>query len=97
VPRRRRALLPKPQLAAANRKNGKVTLTVAMLPPGAFLQGRVKRRWHTATSPSIMLKARHWKTIQLRFASIDGERSDTLTVRPRTLSKLTPKKHHRRH
>ena len=87
----------KPKLAAAKRKHGKVSLTVASLPAGAFLQARVKRRWHTSTSPSITLTARHWKKIQLRFASIDGEHSHTLTVRPRTLRKLTPNKHHRRH
>jgi hypothetical protein len=87
----------KPDLAAAKRTHGNVTLTVASLPSGAFLQARVKRRWRTSTSPSITVKARHWTKLQLRFASIDGEHSHTLTVRPRTLRKLAPNKHHRRH
>jgi hypothetical protein len=87
----------KPQLVAGKRTHGKVTLTVAVLPSGAFLQARLKRRWHTSPSPSITLKIRHWKEIRLRFASIDGEHSHTLTVRPRTLRKLSPEKHHRRH
>jgi hypothetical protein len=86
----------KPQLAAGKRRHDKVTLTVTSLPSGAFLQARVKRRWHTSTSPSITLRAKHWKKIRLRFASIDGEHSRTLTVKPRTLSKLSRKKHHRR-
>ena len=85
----------KPKLADGKRKPGKVILTVASLPPGAFLQARVKRRWHTSTSSSITLNAKHWKKIQLRFASIDGEHSHTLTVKPRTLRKLN-RKHHRR-
>jgi hypothetical protein len=86
----------KPKLAAGKRTHGKVTLTVTSLPSGAFLQARVKRRWETSTAPSITLRARHWKKIQLRFASIDGEHSHTLTVKPRTLRKLDHK-HHRRH
>ena len=45
-------------------------------------------------APSITLTARHWKQIQLRFASIDGEHSHTLTVRPRKLSKNHKNKHH---
>jgi hypothetical protein len=87
----------KPKLAAAKRKHGTVTLSVASLPAGAFLQARVTRRWHASTSPSITLKTKRWKRIALRFASIDGERSHTLTIRPRTLRKLTTRKHHRRH
>jgi Subtilase family len=86
----------KPQLAAANRKHGKITLTVASLPAGALLQARVKRRWKTSTQPSITLKARHWKKILVRFTGLDGEHSHSLTVRPGTLRKLTAHKHYRR-
>jgi hypothetical protein len=86
----------KPQLAAAKRKHGKVTLTVTSLPSGSFLQARVKRRWKTSTSPSITLNARHWKKIRLRLASFDGEHSHTLTVTSRTVRKLASKKHHQR-
>jgi hypothetical protein len=83
----------RPKLASATRRRGKVTLTVETLPTGAFLQARLTGRWHTSTSPSITLRAKHWKKIVLRFASIDGEHSDTLTVRPRDLRN----RHHRRH
>src|SRR4051812_14114643 len=48
----------KPQLAAAKRRRGKVTLTVESLPSGAFLQARVRRPWKTSTSPSITLQAK---------------------------------------
>jgi Subtilase family len=82
----------RPKLASATRKRGNVTLTVETLPTGAFLQARVTRRWHTSTSPSITLLAKHWKKIVLRFASIDGEHSHNLTVRPRDLRN----RHHRR-
>jgi hypothetical protein len=85
----------KPTLVAAKRKHGKITLTVASLPTGALLQARVKRRWKTSTQPSITLKARHWKKILVRFSGLDGEHSHSLTVRPRTLRRLTAKKHHR--
>jgi Subtilase family len=87
----------KPQLAGAKRMHGKLTLTVASLPTGALLQARIKRRWKSSTQPSITVKARHWKKILLRFSGLDGERSHRLTVRPRTLRKLTAQRHHRRH
>jgi hypothetical protein len=84
----------RPKLTAAKRRHAKLTLTVAALPSGAFLQARVKRRWHTSTSSSITLRPKRWKTIHLRFASIDGEHSHALIVRPRMLRKLAPTKHH---
>jgi hypothetical protein len=83
----------RPELASAKRKRGKLTLTVASVPSGAVLQARVRRRWRTSTRPSITVKARHWKRILLRFASIDGEHSHSLIVRPRDLK---AKRHHRR-
>ena len=77
----------RPKLASATRKHSSVVLTVASLPSGSFLQAKVRRRWHTSTTTTISLKASHWKKILVRFASIDGERSHTLTVRPSNLSK----------
>jgi len=77
----------RPKLTAAVHKHGKVTLSVAALPSGSFLQAKVSRRWHTAASTSIRLKVGRWRKILLRFASIDGERSRTLVVRHSDLGK----------
>jgi len=82
----------RPKLAAANRKRGKIRLTVAAVPAGSFLQAKVTRRWHTAHGRSITVKASRWTKLRLRFASIDGERSHTLVVRHRDIGK----RHHRR-
>jgi uncharacterized membrane protein len=84
----------KPKLAKAKRKHGKLTLTVTTLPPGAFLQARVGRRWHNSAIGSVTLKVKRWKKIILRFGSLDGERSPSLTVRPRDLHKKHKKRHH---
>jgi hypothetical protein len=78
-----RVLCEKPELAAAKRKRDKVTLTVVSVPPGSFLQARVSRRWHNSTTGSIALKVQHWRKIVLRFGSIDGDRSPSLTITPR--------------
>jgi uncharacterized membrane protein len=83
----------RPKLASAKRRHGRITLTVKTLPTGAFLQARVSRRWHQSTTPTITLRARHWKKIVLRFGSLDGERSPSLTVRPRNLNKKHKNKH----
>jgi hypothetical protein len=82
----------RPTLAAAKQKRGKIILRVTSLPPGALLQARVKRRWRTSTTPAISVKTRHWRRIVLRFAAIDGERSRSLTVRPRDLHRVRPQR-----
>jgi len=81
----------RPKLTAAVLKHGKITLTVAALPSGSFLQAKVTRRWHTAAGASITLKAKRWRKILLRFGSIDGERSPTVVVRHSDFGK---RRHH---
>jgi len=82
-------LCQKPQLVRAKRKQRKITLTVAALPPGAFLHARVRRRWHNSTTASLSLRVKHWRRIVLRFGGLDGARSPTLTITPRTLRRYT--------
>jgi hypothetical protein len=88
-----RVLCQKPQLAKAKRKHGKITLTVVAVPPGAFLQARMSNRWHNSTTASVTLRAKHWKRIILRFGGLDGDRSPSLTIKPRD---LRTKKHRKR-
>jgi hypothetical protein len=87
-------LCQKPQLVRAKRKHNRITLTVAALPPGAFLQARVSRRWHTATTASVTLRVKNWSRIILRFGGLDGERSPSLTITPRDLRRYMHTKRH---
>jgi Subtilase family len=87
-------LCQKPQLVRAKRKQSRITLTVAALPPGAFLQARVSRRWHNSTTASVTLRVKHWRRIVLRFGGLDGARSPTLTITARTLRRYTHRKRH---
>jgi hypothetical protein len=89
-----RVLCQKPTLAAARRKRDKITLTVESVPPGAFLQARVRRHWHNSTTNTVTLRVTHLRKIILSFGSIDGDRSPSLTVTPRDLRRYKDKRRH---
>ena len=89
-----RVLCEKPTLADARRQRDKITLTVRSVPPGAFLQARVRRRWHNSTTNTVTLRVKHPRKIILRFGSIDGDRSPSLTITPRDLRRHKGKRRH---
>jgi hypothetical protein len=89
-----RMLCQKPQLVRAKRLHSKITLTVAAVPPGAFLQARVSSRWHNSTTASVTLRVKHWRRIILRFGGLDGDHSPSLTITPRELRRHLHRKRH---
>jgi Subtilase family len=89
-----RVLCQAPRLAMTKRNRGKITITVTSVPPGAFLQARVSRRWHNSTTSSVTLRVRHWSRIVLRFGGLDGDHSPSLSVRPRDLRRHRQQKRH---